>query len=547
MIGISLAGHGKDSRLIQLPFLDEIPDKEKGNENYTPSYFFEPCRDFLGGFDLDPFSNAIANKSIQAKTYWTKDDNALIQDWTPFKKKWVNPPYWKLAKDGCIDKILAYREIGETLLLVNSSTSAKWFHKCMSACDAYLHPFKRIPFYNPYRELEEAQGKRKKSGNEYDQTLFYFGDRPLEFAEALSNLGNAVQPIRKICLPTSTHSGGLEPLALPVERLEKSPQLPTVTSAKTRKKSISLTSLKSRSISTSEAITPQKELTSLLVDFPAQEHQKQEERKDLITPNLPCGLSISGASKKDGPDSSLSKIPQDYLIVEWEQSCKAYPKAGTMRSGRLSPLPSLEVPKREKEFLSLPTLTTGLGSGRNAGATRSEKWLKDKKLLLNTQVLNPQMMALLFSFPMNWTECLLESPKESEGETMLELCLVEQSISTAPPSPSNESSICIEFSANNIDASSSARLNFLLEQRDRLISSGASPQGVWINCGKVPHRDFKQAAWKSDKPRKEWKDKKSKYIGEFGKEEHLSAITQHKAGQKLRKVEREIKKLQVKS
>ncbi|MFM7886630.1 MAG: hypothetical protein ACKPCM_08070, partial [Pseudanabaena sp.] len=70
---------------------------------------------------------------------------------------------------------------------------------------------------------------------------------------------------------------------------------------------------------------------------------------------------------------------------------------------------------------------------------------------------------------------------------------------------------------------------------------------VWINCGKVPHRDFKQAVWKSSKPRPEWDNKKSKYIGEFGKEAHLSAIAQHRAGQELRKIEREIKKLQVKN
>ena len=130
---------------------------------------------------------------------------------------------------------------------------------------------------------------------------------------------------------------------------------------------------------------------------------------------------------------------------------------------------------------------------------------------------------------------------------MLENSLGEQSTLTVQQLPLSKSCTCIEFSANNIDASSSARLQFLLEQRDRLISSGASPQGVWICCGKVPHRDFEQAAWKSDKPRKEWGDKKSQYIGKRGKEAHISAIAQHKAGQELRKVEREIRKLQVKS
>jgi hypothetical protein len=157
------------------------------------------------------------------------------------------------------------------------------------------------------------------------------------------------------------------------------------------------------------------------------------------------------------------------------------------------------------------------------------------------------MMALLFAFPTDWAECLLESPKESEGATMPENSLGEQLTLIVQQSPLSESCTCTEFSANNIDASSSSRLHFLLEQRDRLINSGACPDGIWINCGKVPNRDFKQAVWKSDKPQPQWGDKKSRYIGKFMGEEHLSAIAQHRAGQELREVEREIKKLQVKS
>jgi hypothetical protein len=353
--------------------------------------------------------------------------------------------------------------------------------------------------------------------------------------------------IKPCTLHTSTISEALEPLALQPETLEKSPQLPISTSAKTRKKSINSTSQMSVSTQISEITVPQKELTSSLAASPAQEPVSQVQEQDLTTPNHQCGLSTCDASERDSPSLSLSKIPLDYSIAEWELSYKGYPKAGTMRNGRLSPLPCLEVPKKESGFLSLPTLTTGLGSGRNAGATKSEKWLKDNHFVQSTQALNPQIMALLFAFPMDWTECLLESPKESEDAMMLENSLGEQLTLTVQQSPLSESCTYTEFSANNINASSSDRLEFLLEQREKLIASGACPDGVWINCGKVPHRDFKQAVWKSHKPRPEWDNKKSKYIGEFGKEAHISAIAQHRAGQELRKVEREIRKLQVKS
>ena len=347
----------------------------------------------------------------------------------------------------------------------------------------------------------------------------------------------------KLCLPTSTSLEVSEPLALQVEPLEKSRPSPMLIPAEMRKKSMRRTSPKSASTTISKTIIQAEALTSSLVDSPAQELAPQVQKLDSTTQTLPSGLSISDVSMKDSPDLSSLKIPLDCSIEEWEQSLKAYPQAGTMQNGKLSVLPCLEVPKKERGCLSLPTLTTGLGSARNAGATKSEKWLKDKGYVQNTQALNPQMMALLFAFPMDWTECLLESPKKSKVETALEPCSGEQSILTVPPLQSNESSICIEFSVNNLDA----RLSFLLEQRDRLISSSASAQGIWINCGKVPNRDFKQAVWKSDKPRTEWAGKKSQYIGKFASDEHLSAIAQHRAGQELRKVEREIKSIEKKS
>lgn len=357
------------------------------------------------------------------------------------------------------------------------------------------------------------------------------------------NLPLCKKPLHKLISHISTASAESEPLAKLADAQEKLVPSRTSTSTKRRNKSISPTSLKPQSMTISETIAQPKESISIQVDSHVPTLATLETEKGLTAKNLSSGLNICDVSKKDNPDLQSLKTPLDYLIAEWEQSYKAYPKAGTMRSGRLSQLPSLEVPKRGKEFLSLPTLTTGLGSGRNAGATKLEKWLKDKGLLLSTQALNPQMMAQLFGFPTDWTECLLESPKVAEEETTLEPCSGEQSISTVPQLSSNECSISIAASANNIDA----RLRFLLEQRDRLIASGASPQGVWLSVGQVYKKDFRQVVWKSAHEHEWLSGNKSRYIGKENSDEHKSAIAQHRAGQELRKIEREIKKLQVKS
>ena len=629
---LDILGHDKDDRLIQVDLLHPII---KGDENYTPDYFLTPCKEFLGAIDLDPYSCEIANKTIGAVNIYTRKDDALAQDWTSFNRKWVNPPYSAGLIGKAIAKTLEYSHIGETLLLVNTSSSAKWFQSCMEKCAAYLHPSKRINFDSPFRTSK---------GNRYDQTLFYFGDRPLEFAEALSSLGNAVQPIRKSvlvegksvlvedfaigqfvdtnhcgknleiieingdwlrcknkqdqkffinrknCLHISTGLEALEPSVMHPESPAKLKQSDTQTSAKMLKPSTIQTSLKSQSLETLERSLHQQESTSLLVDSPVQEPQTQEPKQDSYIQSLLSGLNISELSTKGDPDSSSSKTQLQLLITHCEQYLEDSEWSvivGTIHKSYK--LLSLEVPKNGSDFLSLPTLTTNKGvKSRSSGQSKCEKWFRDKGLLLDTQCLSPQMMAALFGFPMEWTKYLWDVQGVQTGELDLDICLGEQSTLTAVQQSLSESCISIAVSTVDIDEANlgnsdhaiaqepsksvanlrmdegsvsvlveiinddsvlveSDRYQFLLERREQLIESGACADGVWINCGKVPHRDFEQAVWKSSTPRKEWGDKKSQYIGKRGKEDHLSAIAQHRAGQELRKVEREIRKLQVKS
>lgn len=350
------------------------------------------------------------------------------------------------------------------------------------------------------------------------------------------------------CLPISTISAELEHSVLQDAPQAKSKQSPTSISAKKPKKSTSRTSQKSQSVAISKTITPAEELISPQVGFLVPTQALQGTKKDLMETSLSSGLNTSDVLMKANPDLQSLKIPQDYSIAEWEQSFKAYPRSGTMQNGRLSALPCLEVPKSATECLSLriPTLTTGLGSGRNAGATKCERYLRDKGILPSTQALNPQMMALMFAFPKDWAECLLESPKESKAETTVEPYSGEPSTLIVPRLYSSESSTLIAFSQNNIDAEASSpleRLEFLRSERDRLIASGASPEGIWIEKSKPAGKDFIQVVWKSKTPRTDWGDRKSHYIGKDGSDKHLSAIAQHKAGQKLREIEKEIKKI----
>ena len=558
---ITLAGHGKDPRLVQadlllekaisLPFDYEISDKEKKNENYTSLLFLEPIRKFLGGIDLDAFSNAIAQQTVQASTWWTKKDNALTKDWSKFYKKFCNPPFGgddpKIAAK-CVDKILQYIHIGETVLVMNSSTSAKWFHKCMNACAIYIHPHKRMSFYNPYREIEYAKGK-KRTGNDYDQTIFYFGDRPLEFAKALAHLGNAVLPLKnESCkkLPTSTYLEVLAPLPNQDRKQEKSERSLTSISAKTVKQSVAHTSLKQASTATSETIIHQEELTFTQAVSHAQELVIAESEQDLTTKNLDCGLNTSESLTRDDPDSLSSKTQQALSIQDYEQYLEDYEWLDIVGKIRKScKLIGSEVPKKDPEFLSLPTLTSNKGTERSraAGQSRCEKWLKDNGFLQNTQVLSSQMMCVLFGFPKDWTACLSDAIAIQKEELELDIYSVAQSILTVPQSCLSESCSLIGTLDVSPRTTLDDRLDKLHQERDRLIQSGASPKGVWIEQSKPQGKDFLQACWRSDKPHEWLGGKKTRYIGKWESDAHVSAKSQFDAGKKLKEVHKQIKEI----
>lgn len=51
------------------------------NEWYTPARYMEAVRKVMGGIDLDPASNAIANATVQALYYYTQADNGLSKTW----------------------------------------------------------------------------------------------------------------------------------------------------------------------------------------------------------------------------------------------------------------------------------------------------------------------------------------------------------------------------------------------------------------------------------------------------------------------------------
>jgi ParB family chromosome partitioning protein len=155
-------------------------------EWYTPAEYIELARQVLGGFDLDPASNEVAQATVRAQRYYSRDDSSLPHQW--HGRVWMNPPYSRPLINQMMEKLCEEYAAGRVtgaIVLVNSCTEVKWFQECCTVARALCFPNKRIQFYNP-----EGKGGGPLQG----QTFFYFGDATEVFAAAFKGIGVIVVP-----------------------------------------------------------------------------------------------------------------------------------------------------------------------------------------------------------------------------------------------------------------------------------------------------------------------------------------------------------------
>jgi len=153
------------------------------NEWHSPSRFIEAARTVLGGIDVDPASNDIAQKTVQAGAFFTKETDGLTKLW--LGRVWLNPPYSRQLIGKFVDKLLAELDNGNTqsaVLLVNAQTDASWFQRALLRAAAVAFPEKRIRFLRP-------SGAPSKHGPLQGQAFLYFGPDPHGFARVFGEFG----------------------------------------------------------------------------------------------------------------------------------------------------------------------------------------------------------------------------------------------------------------------------------------------------------------------------------------------------------------------
>jgi hypothetical protein len=156
--------------------------RASGDEEwYTRKHLLDPVRAVLGVIDLDPASCAMAQHTVQARTYYTKQQDGLQYPW--HGKIFLNPPYKEPKISRFCGYLLGQLDVGHTteaILLVPNSTHTRWFQSVAPHAQMIAFPRGKKSFDHPTK-----QGNSPVSGS----ALLYFGPHVERFCEVFAPLG----------------------------------------------------------------------------------------------------------------------------------------------------------------------------------------------------------------------------------------------------------------------------------------------------------------------------------------------------------------------
>ncbi len=169
----------------------------KSNEWFTPSKYIEAAREVMGGIDLDPASCELANRTVRARRYFTKEDNGLSREWKA-EKVYLNPPYGRSQTPGqkthqgyWIEKLVRHYQqgdIAQAILLTTNRADTSWFRPLWDFPICFTE--NKVGFYVPSR------GKVLQECSHIHGTIFvYLGLYEYRFIEVFSQFGPVVKRV----------------------------------------------------------------------------------------------------------------------------------------------------------------------------------------------------------------------------------------------------------------------------------------------------------------------------------------------------------------
>ena len=163
-------------------------NQDSGNfEYYTPSFIVEAARIVLGTIDLDPASSRQANRSVQARRFFTVIDDGLAQPW--HGTVWMNHPFGRERNPVWINKLCSEYESGNVsaaCCITFAATSERWFQPLFDYPLCFLHP--RTNYLLP--DGSPKGGVTKRS------VVAYLGGNISGFIREFKQLGRVMLPAR---------------------------------------------------------------------------------------------------------------------------------------------------------------------------------------------------------------------------------------------------------------------------------------------------------------------------------------------------------------
>jgi len=164
--------------------------QSRGDEWFTPPDLIERARSVMGGFDLDPASNHIANRTVRAGTFYTKALNGLNVALPWHGRVWLNPPYGvgPESAGAFVERLIREWQAGtvtEAITCLNlNSMSSEWFQPLYDDANAHVVLRGRPSFIPPSGIASSAPTK--------GTVLSYFGPNANRFAEAYGSIGTVL-------------------------------------------------------------------------------------------------------------------------------------------------------------------------------------------------------------------------------------------------------------------------------------------------------------------------------------------------------------------
>jgi hypothetical protein len=160
--------------------------RSQSNEWYTPAPYITSARSVMGGIDVDPASNPLANKTINAATFYSADDNGLGRPWRG--RVWLNPPWGREQGEFIASLVEQFGEgiVTQAVVLVNAhATETDWFRPMWDHTLCFTDH--RINFHNG--------GGGPGTGSTHGSVFIYLGPNEGAFAREFQQWGYVVRRV----------------------------------------------------------------------------------------------------------------------------------------------------------------------------------------------------------------------------------------------------------------------------------------------------------------------------------------------------------------